>query len=47
MLAFPRASGLKLAQVLGGVGETPGELDLTLRSLLNAGGNIVLNGVLG
>jgi chemotaxis protein CheC len=47
VLAFPRASGVKLGQVLAGLDETPGELDLDLSEILEEVGNIVLNGVLG
>ncbi len=47
VLAFPRLSGVKLGQVLAGLDETPGELDLDLSEILEEVGNIVLNGVLG
>jgi chemotaxis protein CheC len=47
ILAFPRESGLKLAQLLGGLPETPDEFDIDLSGILVEVGNIVMNGVLG
>lgn len=47
ILAFPRESGLKLAQLLGELDEIPDELDVDLSGILIEVGNIVINGVLG
>lgn len=47
MLAFPRSSGIKLGQILGGLDETHDRLDVDLTGILEEVGNIVLNGVLG
>lgn len=47
VLAFPRASGVLLAQILGEMEEEQDELDLDLAGVLEEIGNIVLNGVLG
>lgn len=47
ILAFSKASGIQLGQVLLGFDESPSELDLDLGEILEEVGNIVLNGVLG
>jgi len=47
LLGFSKASGVKLAQILGAGDGTLDELDLDYCSLLEEIGNIVLNAVLG
>jgi len=47
VLAFPRTSALKFAQLLGNLAAVPDERDLDLRGILMEVGNIVLNAVLG
>ena len=47
VLAFPRASGMKLGKLLGNLDSLPNEMDLDLSGILMEVGNIVLNGVLG
>lgn len=47
VLAFPKTSGLKLGQLLGGLDTIPDEFDLDLNGILTEVGNIVLNGMLG
>jgi len=47
VLAFPRTSALKFAQLLGNLAAVPDDQDLDLRGILMEVGNIVLNAVLG
>ena len=46
-LVLPRDSGLRMAQILGGVEDGSDELDLELSGILVEVGNIMINGVLG
>ena len=47
VLVLPRDSGLRMAQILGGVEDGSDELDLELSGILVEVGNIMINGVLG
>ncbi|WP_406694670.1 chemotaxis protein CheC [Singulisphaera sp. Ch08] len=47
VLVLPRDSGLRMAQILGGVEDGLDELDLELSGILAEVGNIMINAVLG
>lgn len=47
VLMLPRDSGLRMAQILGGVEDGSDELDLELSGILAEVGNIMINAVLG
>lgn len=47
VLVLPRDSGLRMAQILGGVEDGSDELDFELSGILAEVGNIMINGVLG